>query len=235
MCDARVVRHDICDTGVDVQPAHDLAGSALEHLDDRTLRPAAITRTLDAHGHAVAMHDLAHLLGGEKHRRRAVVRQQQAVAVTIRADRADGEPGQLFAQFLVGSVLAGIGMLLLFAGVEMGILPMGRFIGAEMPRKRSLKLIMAVGFTMGLATTLAEPDVLVLANQVEEASRGALQAHPLALVIAAFAAVPMLQGCDRRTPDPQTTTTPGGGTTTPSETVPGTTPGVTPPASAASQ
>jgi hypothetical protein len=94
-------------------------------------------------------------------------------------------PAQLFVQFLVGSVLAGIGMLLLFAGVEMGILPMGRFIGAEMPRKRSLKLIMAVGFTMGLATTLAEPDVLVLANEVEEVSGGALQAHPLALVIAA--------------------------------------------------
>lgn len=57
----------------------------------------------------------------------------------------------------------------------------------------------------------------------------------LALVIATFAALPLLQGCDRRTPDPQTSTTPGGGTTTPRETVPGTTPGVTaPPASAAS-
>lgn len=94
-------------------------------------------------------------------------------------------PAQLFVQFLVGSLLAGIGMLLLFVGVEMGILPMGRFIGAEMPRKRSLKIIMAVGFTMGLATTLAEPDVLVLANQVEKVSSGALRAHPLALVIAA--------------------------------------------------
>src|SRR5690606_151761 len=65
------------------------------------------------------------------------------------------------------------------------------------PRKRSLKLIMAVGFTMGLATTLAEPDVLVLANQVEKVSSGALQAHPLALVIAtgvgAFGALALLR------------------------------------------
>lgn len=106
-------------------------------------------------------------------------------------------PAQLFVQFLVGSLLAGIGMLLLFVGVEMGILPMGRFIGAEMPRKRSLKIIMAVGFTMGLATTLAEPDVLVLANQVEKVSSGALRAHPLALVIAtgvgAFGALALLR------------------------------------------
>ena len=106
-------------------------------------------------------------------------------------------PAQLFVQFLIGSVLAGLGMLLLFAGVEMGILPMGRFIGGELPLKRSLKLIVAVGFTMGFATTLAEPDVVVLANQVEEVSQGALKAHPLALVIAAgvglFAALALLR------------------------------------------
>jgi hypothetical protein len=62
-----------------------------------------------------------------------------------------------------------------------------------------------------------------------------LPRRALALVIATFAALPLLQGCDRRAPDPQTSTTPGGGMTTPRETVPGTTPGVTPPASSASQ
>jgi hypothetical protein len=62
-----------------------------------------------------------------------------------------------------------------------------------------------------------------------------LPRRALALVIATFAAMPLLQGCERRAPEPQTSTTPGGGTTAPSETVPGTTPGVTPPpASAAS-
>jgi hypothetical protein len=103
----------------------------------------------------------------------------------------------LFVRFLAGSLLASVGMFLLFAGVEMGILPMGRFIGAELPKKRSLKLILAVGFTMGFATTLAEPDVLVLSNQVQAASQGALRAQPLALVIATgvgvFAALALLR------------------------------------------
>ena len=106
-------------------------------------------------------------------------------------------PVELFVQFLAGSLLAGLGMLMIFAGVEMGILPMGRFIGGELPRKRSLKLIVAVGFTMGFATTLAEPDVLVLAHQVEDVSGGALRAQPLALVIAAgvglFAALALVR------------------------------------------
>jgi hypothetical protein len=106
-------------------------------------------------------------------------------------------PAVLFLQFLVGSVLAAVGMLLLFAGVEMGILPMGRFIGAELPKKRSLWLIVAVAFAMGVATTAAEPDVLVLAGQVEEASQGAFQARPLILLIAVgvglFAALALLR------------------------------------------
>lgn len=71
-----------------------------------------------------------------------------------------------FLQFLAGAVLAVLGMLLLLAGVEHGILPMGRYIGAELPRKGSLWLIVAVAVALGFVTTVAEPDVLVLAAQV---------------------------------------------------------------------
>jgi len=106
-------------------------------------------------------------------------------------------PLALFLQFLAGSVLAVAGMLLLFAGVDLGILPMGRFIGAELPKKRSLRLIVAVGFALGFATTVAEPDVLVLAGQAEAASDGAIRARPLIYVIAAgvgiLAAVALLR------------------------------------------
>lgn len=80
-------------------------------------------------------------------------------------------PAALFIQFLAGSMLVIIGLLLLFLGVDFGILPMGRFIGAEMPRKGSIALIISVGFAMGLVTTIAEPDVLVLARQIDEISQ----------------------------------------------------------------
>lgn len=93
-------------------------------------------------------------------------------------------PAALFVQFLAGSILAAAGMLLLFMGVELGILPMGRFIGAELPRKRSVPLIVVVAFALGAATTVAEPDVLVLAQQVESVSQGDFSAQPLAYLIA---------------------------------------------------
>ena len=83
-------------------------------------------------------------------------------------------PPAQFLQFLGGSALAVLGMLLLFAGVEHGILPMGRFIGAELPRKGSVWLIVAVAAALGFVTTVAEPDVLVLASQV-----GAIEGSPI--------------------------------------------------------
>ena len=106
-------------------------------------------------------------------------------------------PALLFVQFLAGSMLAMLGMLLLFTGVELGILPMGRFIGAELPRKGSLQLIIAVAFALGVATTVAEPDVLVLASQVESVSQDAISAQSLTYIIAAgvgiFAAIALVR------------------------------------------
>ncbi len=106
-------------------------------------------------------------------------------------------PAAQFLQFLAGSVLAVVGMLLLFAGIEHGILPMGRFIGAELPRKGSLWLIAAVGAALGFVTTVAEPDVLILAGQVQAASGGSLPGMRLVYLIAAgvglFAAVALLR------------------------------------------
>lgn len=95
-----------------------------------------------------------------------------------------GASAGLFLRFLLGSVLAVLGMLLLFTGIDLGILPMGRFIGADLPRRRSLALILGVGFALGFAVTVAEPDVLVLALQVELASGGALHSQGLIYLIA---------------------------------------------------
>src|SRR5690606_13267468 len=76
-------------------------------------------------------------------------------------------PVDLFLQFLAGSLLAIIGMLLIFVGVDLGILPMGRFIGAELPKKGSIALIVTLSFALVFAMSIAEPDVLVLSRQVD--------------------------------------------------------------------
>lgn len=98
-------------------------------------------------------------------------------------------PLALFLQFLFGTALAMAGMLLLFFGIDLGILPMGRFIGAELPKRGSILLIAGVAFALGFAITVAEPDVLVLASQVDAASQGEIPGQIVLYVIAFGVAV----------------------------------------------
>jgi Protein of unknown function (DUF1538) len=94
-------------------------------------------------------------------------------------------PLGLFLRFLTGSALAALGMMLLFAGIDLGVLPMGRYIGAELPRRGSMRFIVAVAFGLGFAVTVAEPDVLILSEQVQRASDGTLGGASLVAIIAA--------------------------------------------------
>ena len=98
------------------------------------------------------------------------------------------------ADFILGAVLIVTGMLLLFTGVDYGILPMGRYVGSALPEKGSIMLVIAVAFAFGFATTVAEPDVLVLANQVNhvmgETSRQTIL-YAIALGVGVFTAIAM--------------------------------------------
>ncbi|WP_454685429.1 DUF1538 domain-containing protein [Ancylobacter moscoviensis] len=105
-------------------------------------------------------------------------------------------PTHLFLQFLAGSALTVVGMMLLFVGIDLGILPMGRFVGAEMPKKGSIGLVAAVTFALAFATTVAEPDVLVLASQIEAlagASSGGAAVMLIAFGVALFAAMAIVR------------------------------------------
>ena len=106
------------------------------------------------------------------------------------------DPSALAWRFVAGSAIAVVGMLLLFAGIDMGVLPMGRFIGAELPERGSRSLIIAVAFALGFATTLAEPDVLVFARQVEAVAEdisGRVLSYIIAIGVGVFSAIALLR------------------------------------------
>jgi len=92
-------------------------------------------------------------------------------------------PVHLFVQFLIGAVMVIAGMILFMLGIEIGILPMGEVIGAELPKRGSLWLVIGIAFAVGFAATIAEPDVLVLTQQVDTVSQGAISENLLIYVI----------------------------------------------------
>lgn len=68
--------------------------------------------------------------------------------------------------FLVGAFMLIVGMGFFSLGADMAMLPMGEGIGAELFRIGKLGLVVIVSFVIGFFITIAEPDLLVLANQV---------------------------------------------------------------------
>ena len=68
--------------------------------------------------------------------------------------------------FLLGAVMLVVGMALFQMGADMAMTPLGKGIGAHMTQSRKVWLLVIVGFAMGAIITIAEPDLLVLAEQV---------------------------------------------------------------------
>ena len=72
----------------------------------------------------------------------------------------------LMLSFLIGSVLLIVGMALFTLGSEVSMTQIGTHMGAKLTKSRKLWLVLTVSFLLGVAITVAEPDLQVLAANV---------------------------------------------------------------------
>ncbi len=93
-------------------------------------------------------------------------------------------PPNVFGQLLIGAIFVFLGMFFFLYGVNIGLLPMGRLLGSELPAKGSIVFFVIASFLLGMAITVADPDVMVLANQVASVSDGEISRLLLILVVA---------------------------------------------------
>ncbi len=85
-------------------------------------------------------------------------------------------PLALLWQFLAGALLVTSGLFLFLVGVRVALLPLGEMVGSELVNRGSLSILLIAAFIFGFVITVAEPDVRVLAHQVDIASRGVIEA-----------------------------------------------------------
>ena len=74
----------------------------------------------------------------------------------------------LMLSFVLATALLILGMGLFTLGAEMSMSKIGNYIGAKLTKSRKLWLILVVSFLLGVAITVAEPDLQVLAGNVPE-------------------------------------------------------------------
>lgn len=120
-----------------------------------------------------------------------------SVVVIILQFTIIGMPMNMFVQFMIGVVMVSIGLILFLLGVHIGLLPLGEMIGSALPKMGKAWLVVFFGFLLGFVATVAEPDVRVLALQVELVSDGIVSRNILiytvALGVAIFVGLAMLR------------------------------------------
>lgn len=69
-------------------------------------------------------------------------------------------------QFVIGAVMVSLGLGIFLLGVKVGLMRLGDLVGSELPQRVSFPLLVFFVLLLGIAITVAEPDVQVLAQQV---------------------------------------------------------------------
>ncbi|MBQ8560976.1 MAG: DUF1538 family protein, partial [Spirochaetaceae bacterium] len=88
-----------------------------------------------------------------------------AIVLVLSVSIAPLESGVLVL-FLFGTLTLIFGMSLFTIGSEISMQPLGDGIGAQIGRSKRLVIPMAICFVLGVMITIAEPDLVVLAEQI---------------------------------------------------------------------
>ena len=74
--------------------------------------------------------------------------------------------------FLISAAFLILGIALFNLGADIAMTPMGEHIGSGLTKLKSISILLAVCFGMGILITVAEPDLTVLAEQVKDIMNG---------------------------------------------------------------
>lgn len=89
----------------------------------------------------------------------------------------------MLIRFITGSLIVILGLGIFLFGAELGISPIGNLMGEYIARSNKFIVVCILGFILGFLITVAEPDLHVLAIQVDEASGSRLPSTLFLLVV----------------------------------------------------
>jgi hypothetical protein len=97
----------------------------------------------------------------------------------------------------MGFVLVLFGLYAFVVGLKLGLFPVGTLMAEQLIARDASALILLFGFMIGFATTMAEPALIAIGEQAEQASPGKLRGSVVRLVVALGVAVGITLGVYR--------------------------------------
>lgn len=95
----------------------------------------------------------------------------------------------LVIRFLIGTILIIFGLSIFLIGIDLGITPLGNLIGSSITKTNKLLIVVIAGLILGFFISVAEPGLLVLANQVDLITLGEISSASILLVVSVGLAV----------------------------------------------
>ncbi|HHY41803.1 MAG TPA: DUF1538 domain-containing protein [Thermoanaerobacterales bacterium] len=90
---------------------------------------------------------------------------------------------EMLARFLIGALLVIIGLGIFLFGAEIGVIPIGNLMGETVAMTNNSYSVAILGFILGFLITVAEPDLQILARQVNIASGGIISDILILIVV----------------------------------------------------
>lgn len=89
---------------------------------------------------------------------------------------------EMLVRFIMGAIFVTIGLVIFLLGAHIGISPIGNLMGESIAKSNKIIFVGILGFILGFFINIAEPDIQILANQINIATNGVISG-PLVLII----------------------------------------------------
>lgn len=106
------------------------------------------------------------------------------------------EPNMMI-RFLIGAALIIVGLTIFLTGVDIGITPIGNMMGGSLAKSNKIWIVVIVGLLLGFFISVAEPDLHILAGQVDAVSSGQITKLSIVMVVSVGIAVMVSFGLSR--------------------------------------
>ncbi|SHN64023.1 DUF1538 domain-containing protein [Desulfitobacterium chlororespirans] len=106
------------------------------------------------------------------------------------------EPLLVF-RFLLGALLIVLGLAIFLFGVDIGISKIGTLMGGALTKSNRLWIVVVAGLLLGFFISIAEPDLHILAGQVDIVTSGVISKLSIVVVVSIGIAVMLTSGLVR--------------------------------------
>jgi hypothetical protein len=100
----------------------------------------------------------------------------------------------LIYRFLVGAVLIVFGLTIFLIGVDIGVTPIGTLMGKSLVKSNKMWIIGIAGLILGFIISIAEPDLHIIAGQVNNVTAGVVSKLSIVIVVSIGIAVMLSLG-----------------------------------------